>query len=296
MAGISGQFAAPSSSSLWGGGSSYHPFKAGPSKFGVKAPLAIRPPKGATPINMRGGPVRHGPIDVHGGPVFPGAGLKTTAPSTMGGPTHTGTTGSTTGTAGSSSGALPPLDAQSAANIANYLFKANQSTQNLAQQEANLTTGYQAQQAQLAHQQPLDELRLMTGANARGGLDSSAYGQQLGNLNYSYLGRQGANTANYNAKYGSLASKMADIAAGIPIYEGGQAEAAAGRESALAAKNPASGTPPTQPPAGSSSKGGKGSKGAGRGHGGRAQSGGRGGRVNTGRLAKVLANRGGGFR
>lgn len=111
--------------------------------------------------------------------------------------------------------ASPTLDATALANIAAYLQKTGQSI-----------TSDQGRIGQLNQQDPIQQLKLMTVANAGGGLYGSAYGQQQGNL-----------TAQQNYNIGQLQNAIAGLQASEPIYESQQAADSADRAAAAAAKS-----------------------------------------------------------
>ena len=201
-----------------------------PAAGGLKGGAKIGPPKPPGPIKQTGA------VQFHGGPVKapPGA-FATPGASPAGGPTSS-----------NGSPAAPTLDATAIANMAENQFKANQAIANLQQQQTSASTALQQQLAALHQQQPLSDLRLMTGANARGGLLTSAYGQQLGNLNQTFADKQLADQSAYGDKSAQIANAITGLQQGVPIYDAQQAAAAAERASNTAAKSPAS-TLPTAP-------------------------------------------------
>lgn len=153
-------------------------------------------------------------------------------------------------------GASPaPLDATALANIAAYINKTNNSMAGLGVTQAADQGRYQSSYDALKQQNPLADLKLMTGANDRGGLYSSAYGQQLGNLNQQYQTKEGDLYSGLQGQLQAIASRMAGYQSSIPAYESQQATASAQRLAALAANAPgppaplpASVLPPNNPP------------------------------------------------
>ena len=198
-------------------------------------------------------------ITGHGGTPDPIAGGQTLGPPSKGGPKGPS-----------------PFDAEYYANVANYLFKTNNAINQAQQQEGYDRTALQAALGQLQYQQPRANLALEERANQAGSLYSSAYGQQLGDLNNQFATKgSGLQSATGN-KLAQLAQQIASLRGGIPLYENSQAYASALRQAQAAAKNPALGYTP-----GGKGKG-KGGGGKGRGgHGGK--NGGRGGHGQGGR-------------
>lgn len=202
-----------------------NPFFAGATN-GTWGPLSAPPPPAPPRLAPRPGP-------------SPGA-----APGAAG--QAAGTSG--TQTPASSSGT--PLDATALSNIAENQFKANNSINSLNAQSGSDTTALQTALAQLAYQQPRDQLSLEQGANRNGALYSSVYNQNLGNLNHSYLTRQNAATDTNAQQQASIASQIQAILGGEPLYNQGQAAASGQRAITAAQNNPATGqtTPTTKPP------------------------------------------------
>ena len=141
------------------------------------------------------------------------------------------------------------LDSTYYNNIANYLFKTNNSINADQAAQTNDQVALQGALGQLAYAQPRDQLALEQKANAGGGLFSSVYGQNLGNLNQKFLTEQNADTTKYNGDIQALAAKIAALQGSIPLYNSSEAEASATRAAALAAKNPAAGEPAPAPAA-----------------------------------------------
>lgn len=198
-----------------------------PVRFRSIAPPAVpaqRP--GARPSRVASGPVVR-PAGVQ----FPTAAPQV-APQTI--PPAPSTTPKPTGS---------PLDATYYANLAaNQLKVGNQIAADNAQ-IGNLGVSLQSALAQLAYQQPRDQLALEQKANARGALYSSGYDQQLGDLNNTYLTKQTGDTADEAQKVGVLQTDISNLQAGIPIYNSQQYAAAVARAAKLAATNPALGAP-----------------------------------------------------
>ena len=215
------------------------------------AAAGFRPPGPAKGIAFpRGGPATlpRAPVQkgipfptVHKGIPFP-AGQLTTLPRTPTAPPAPA--------AGDTAAPSPPaaapgsaLDSTYYANVAANQGKINSQIAGLNQQQGFDQTALQGQLAQLQHQEPLDQLKVEQGANSRGALYSTPYAQQQGQLQYSYLGRQGAAQDNYARAAAAIASKIAGLNAGEPLYEAQQAADATTRAANLAAKNPGVGEP-----------------------------------------------------
>ena len=137
--------------------------------------------------------------------------------------------------------AASPLDSTYFANTAANQFGVNNKINALNLQNSTNSTALQSALAQLAYQQPRAELQLEQKANAGGGLYSSVYGQNLGNLNYQFMGRQGAAIDSFAAKASQIASQIAALRGSEPLYNAQQYALAAQRASLAAQKNPASG-------------------------------------------------------
>ena len=147
--------------------------------------------------------------------------------------------------AGGAGGAPSDLDSTYYQNVANYLYKTNNSINADQAKIGNDQTALQTALGTLAYQQPRDQLALEQKANAGGGLFSSVYSQNLGNLNQKYLTSQNADTTKYGGDIQALATAIANLQGGLPLYESGQAEASAGRAATLAANA----APPAATPA-----------------------------------------------
>ena len=179
-------------------------------------------------------------IRAQGGPPATG-GVPPTGPPPVTGPIPTPRpTGGGKGGKGGGGGPSP-LDAEYYQNVANYLFRTNNSIANANQAIGLDRTALQAALGQLGYQQPRSDLALEQQANQNGALYSSAYGQNLANLNYQYAGREAGLTNSANDKIAQLAQQIAQLRGGIPLYENAQAYLAAQRAAAAAAKNPAAG-------------------------------------------------------
>lgn len=140
-----------------------------------------------------------------------------------------------------------PLDATYFGNTSANLFSVNNKITGLGQQSAASSTALQSALGGLAYQQPRDQLKTMQGANARGSLYSSAYGQQQGDLVHNYATRQTAAIASDAARQSAIQQQIDAARSGIPIYNEQEALASAIRMSAEAAKNPALGQPQAVP-------------------------------------------------
>jgi hypothetical protein len=214
-----------------------------PRGVGVTAPLAA--PK---PLPVPKGLAGQGSPRGVGVTVAPGAPPKVQSPNPTpnqhaealaGGPQQqVSATSSGSSGGGGGGNAVAPLDATALANIANYIFKANQSLALLGNTDTQANAAYESTQAALAHQQPLDQLKLETAANSRGGLYSSAYGQQNANLGYAYATKLGSAQQKLASTLATDQLKQAGIEGGIPTYEQQQGAASASRLAALAAKAP----------------------------------------------------------
>lgn len=170
------------------------------------------------------------------------------------------------GAAGGAGGSAPqqpsPLDATYYANVAANLAKVNSQVDALGLQQNQDQTALQSTLAQLAYQQPRAELALEQRANAAGNLFSSNYGQNLGNLDYGYLGKQGAAQSNFAGQSDTIAGKIAALQQGVPLYDDQQYAAAAARAAAAAAADKALGEQTGPIPGGGAAGAGAGAGGA----------------------------------
>jgi hypothetical protein len=141
------------------------------------------------------------------------------------------------------------LDSTYFGNLAANQFRVNNQVNTLTATGQNDTTALQSALAQLAYQQPRDQLKLEEGANARGALYSSGYDQSLGDLNNTYLTKQTAATTSNAQKQAGIASQIAGLQGGIPIFNNQQYDLAVGRATKAAAANPATGQAPIKAPA-----------------------------------------------
>jgi hypothetical protein len=105
----------------------------------------------------------------------------------------------------------------------------------------------QATLNQLAYQQPRDQLALEERANAGGGLYSSVYNQNLGNLNFKYATNQNNAQTKYNNYYNTAEGRINALLDAQKAYDSAQALASTGRLAAAAAANPAEAAPPQAP-------------------------------------------------
>lgn len=226
------------------------PVPKGPSWVAAKPKAQIlKPPTGwlspgltkyGTPSQVQGGPV-HSQI-----PQSQIPSQLATPPAAK--PANPGQTSGTSGTTTPAAGGQPVLDATALNNIAENQFKANNSINTLTGNIGNLRTNLQAALSQLAYQQPRDQLKLEQGANQRGALYSSAYNQDLGNVNQGYLTKQTGLTTAEGQSEGGIAGQIQAILGGIPLYNRGQATDSANRAIAAAAANPATGQPQSLTP------------------------------------------------
>lgn len=169
------------------------------------------------------------------------------------------------GTPGAAPGLPGYLDSTYYGNVNQNEFNVNNKINALQLRDAIGSSNLQGTLGQLAYQQPRAELSLEQGANRGGGLYSSVYSQNLGNLNTGYADRASAAQSAYAGQLAQDASQIAGLQGGIPLFNDQQAAAAAQRASLQAQKNPASAETPTQRLAQSMAKGATGSKGAGKG-------------------------------
>lgn len=142
-----------------------------------------------------------------------------------------------------------PLDSTYYDNLAMNQFKVGNQVNALTAAGQNDTTALQSALGQLAYQQPRDSLKLEQGANRTGGLYSSVYDQNQGNLLNSYQTRQSGLTSANAEKQAAIASQIGGLQQGIPVYDSAQYDAAVGRAAKLAAANPATGQSPGVLPA-----------------------------------------------
>lgn len=169
-----------------------------------------------------------------------------------------------------------PRDAQYYQNVADNQFKVNNQINALNLDRSNAQTALQSQLAQLAYQQPRDQLAMEQRANQAGSLYSSVEGQNQGNLAYQFAGRKGADQANEASTLDRLASQIAALQQGVPIYDQGQFLDSISRAAQAAAANPATGqgtAPPVTAPGTAAPTGGGGAHAGG--HGGHGGGGGR---------------------
>lgn len=234
----------------------------GIGKIGGVAPGLPKPPKIGQPLKVAGasvGKVGTGGLTYAGAPASVAAKVPkppkaTGAPKPTANPDAAPAAAATPAPAPSSGGssAVPPLDPTAIANIAAYITKTNNSVNALGSVTTNPdgtlsgfggTAGndqntYQANLAALKQANPLADLKAMTTNNARGGLYSSSYGQQLGNINQGYQTKEGTLGTNLQSALGAIAAKIAALQGGIPLDEAKEAAASAGRLAGLAAATP----------------------------------------------------------
>lgn len=141
-----------------------------------------------------------------------------------------------------------PLDSTYYQQLAGDQLRLQNQTNSLTADSQNSASALQSALAQLAYQQPRDSLKLEQGSNNQGALYSSAYTQNLGNLNNAYLGKQTAATTANTQKQASIAAQIAALNQAEPITEAGDYDAAVARASKNAATNPATGQPAVPPP------------------------------------------------
>jgi len=142
-----------------------------------------------------------------------------------------------------------PLDSTYYQNIAANQFKVNNQINSLTAQGQNANTSLQSALAQLAYQQPRDQLKAEQAMNARGGLYSSVEGQNQGNIVNQYQTRQSGLTQANAQKQAAISSEIKGLQEGEPIYDAGQYDAAVARAVKAALANPATGQAPISTPA-----------------------------------------------
>lgn len=157
-------------------------------------------------------------------------------------PVPTGTTG-TAGTAGNE------LDAAYYNNVAANNVKVGNSINSINLGIGQQQGALQATLNQLVYQQPRDQLALEERANAGGGLYSSVYNQNLGNLNFKYATNQSNAQTKYNNYYNTAEGRINALLDAQKAYDSAQALASTGRLAAAAASNPAEAAPPAPPQA-----------------------------------------------
>jgi hypothetical protein len=140
-----------------------------------------------------------------------------------------------------------PLDSTYYGNVGDFLFKTGNEINADHLKQTNLDTALQNAIGQFNYQQPRDSLALEQRANAGGGLYSSVYDQNLGNLTHSYTDRRTAAQTSHDQQYQSLAAAIAALQGSIPLYEQGQADASGQRATLAAENNPALGAPAPAP-------------------------------------------------
>jgi hypothetical protein len=175
-------------------------------------------PAWGTPTLNPTSPVAHTPSNVLAPHQQPGL-----APVALKGPPGNSGNSATTQTAPPGPS---PLDSTYFANVANNNFQVGNKVNALNAQSGYAQTDLQNALAQLAYQEPRDQLKAEEAANMRGGLYSTAYNQQLGDLTHNYQSKQTDLTNAYTRKQGAIASEGNALWAGIPIYASGQAAAA----------------------------------------------------------------------
>ena len=134
-----------------------------------------------------------------------------------------------------------PLDSTYYGNVNDYLFKTNNQIAADRAKIGTADTALQTALGNLAYQQPRDALKLEQGANAHGGLFSSVYGQDQGNLQHTYAGKRFAAQSSHDNTVNGLTTAISQLQQSIPLYDSGQYAAAVQRAAAAAEKNPALG-------------------------------------------------------
>lgn len=162
-----------------------------------------------------------------------------TAPAAPAGPAPAPAPVPAPSTGGTASTAGNELDSTYYLNVAANDFKVNNAINSINLGISQAKNSLQTTLAQLAYQQPRDQLALEQKANAGGGLYSSVYDQNLGNLNYQYAGRQAAANTKYTNYYDTAQGKISGLKGSQALYDNGQAFNSAQRSTAAAQNNPA---------------------------------------------------------
>lgn len=223
-------------------GPTFQTVKPGLPNIGPKPPAVPKPSKGAiggtltfpTPTTTL-----KPSVPQKGSAIFPASPGGAIPPQTTPAAAGTGSAASS----GSGSTAASPLDSTYFDNIAANNFKVGNQINSLTSQGQNLNTNLTNALAQLAYQQPRDNLKLEQNANKAGALYSSVYDQNLGNLNNTYQTKQSGLVDTNAQKQAQLSSEIGGLQQGIPIYNSAQYDDAVARAAKAAATNPASGQP-----------------------------------------------------
>ena len=137
-----------------------------------------------------------------------------------------------------------PLDSTYYENLAANQLKVNNSINSLNATSQNDNTNLQSALAQLAYQQPRDQLATEEAANRRGALYSSVEGQQQGDLLNKYQTKRSTDTTANAQRQAAIASQIQGLQSGEKLYETGQYDAAVARAVKAALSNPATGQAP----------------------------------------------------
>lgn len=151
-----------------------------------------------------------------------------------------------------------PLDATYYNDIANYLFKTNNSIAADQAKIAQNNTALQSALGQLNYQEPRSDLALNQGMNARGGLYSSVQQQGLADLGTKFATARTANTTHYGNLNQGLQSEIGNLQAtedpnsptmlAFALASAQRAAAAAQANQALGAPAPALAPAPSPAP------------------------------------------------
>lgn len=154
---------------------------------------------------------------------------------------------------GAASAAGSPLDSTYYNQVADYLNKTGNSIAADQAKIGNYDTSLQTTLGNLAYQQPRDALALMQKANANGGLFSSVYGQNQGNLQHAYAEKQTAAQQSHDQNVNALTTEIGQLQAsedpnsptmlGYALASGQRAATAAGNNPALGQNAPAAPAP-----------------------------------------------------
>jgi hypothetical protein len=137
-----------------------------------------------------------------------------------------------------------PLDATYYGNVASNQFGVNNQINTLNLQSDADRTALQAALGKLAQQQPSQQLALEQGANQRGALYSSVYDTATKAMAQDFADQQVAAQNTSTGQQQSIASQIAALQGGIPIYNNQEALASALRAANAAASDATLGQAP----------------------------------------------------
>lgn len=124
-------------------------------------------------------------------------------------------------------------------------FKTGNAINHLIQQGGYAKTDLATALGQLQQKQPLDTENMREKYNNQGLLYSGHLGQALGQLGQSYADKQAGLQTNYDRGAAGRNSRIAELQAGEPLFNEGQAAASTGRATTQAAADPTQGVTPT---------------------------------------------------